>query len=99
MNARLQNDLLLQGGLSTGKTLTDNCDVVGKIDSQHARYCRVETPYLTQVKLLGAYTLPWQIQVAGTLQSIPGPQITSNVVYSSAQVAPSLGRHCLRRAT
>ena len=27
-NARLQNGLLLQGGVSTGRTTTDNCDVI-----------------------------------------------------------------------
>jgi hypothetical protein len=92
VNARLRNDLLLQGGVSTGKTLTDSCDVVGKIDNPSTLYCRVETPFLTQVKLLGAYTLPWKIQVAGTLQSVPGPQIAASAVFSSAQVAQSLGR-------
>jgi hypothetical protein len=92
VNARLQNNLLLQGGVSTGKTLTDNCDVVGKIDNPSTLYCRVETPFLTQVKLLGSYTLPWDIQVAGTLQAIPGPQITATAVFTNAQIQPSLGR-------
>jgi hypothetical protein len=41
---------------------------------------------------LGAYTLPWQIQVAATLQALPGPQIAANAVFSNAQIAPSLGR-------
>ncbi len=96
VNARLQNNLLLQGGLSTGKTLNDNCDVVDDIPeigaNNGSRFCRTETPYLTQLKLLGAYTLPWQIQVAGTLQSVPGPQVTANAVFSNAQISPSLGR-------
>ena len=42
--------------------------------------------------MLAAYTLPWQIQVAGTLQSVPGPEISANAVFTSAQIAPSLGR-------
>ena len=28
-NARLQNGVMLQGGVSTGRTTTDNCDVIG----------------------------------------------------------------------
>jgi hypothetical protein len=99
VNARLRNNLLLQGGVSTGKTLTDNCDVVGLIDNPSKLYCRVETPFLTQVKLLGAYTLPWQIQVAGTFQNVPGPQITANAVFTNAQIAPSLGRNLSSAAT
>src|SRR5262245_14342010 len=99
VNARLRNNLLLQGGVSSGKTLTDNCDVVGGIDNPSRLYCRVETPFLTQLKLLGAYTLPWQIQVAGTLQSVPGPQITANAVFTNAQIAPTLGRSLSSAAT
>jgi hypothetical protein len=47
---------------------------------------------LTQVKLLGSYTLPLAIQLAATFQNIPGPQIAANALYTSAQIAPSLGR-------
>lgn len=31
INARLPNGLSVQGGLSSGKTLTDNCDVVAEV--------------------------------------------------------------------
>ena len=99
VNARVQKNLLFQGGASTGKTLTDNCDVVGKIDNPSTLYCRVETPFLTQVKLLGAYTLPWDIQLAGTLQSVPGPQITASAVFTNAQIFPTLGRNLSSAAT
>jgi hypothetical protein len=110
VNARLQHGVLLQGGLSTGKTLTDTCGVVTNNPQVQANssiggntggnsnpiasteFCHIETPLLTQVKLLGSYTLPWSIQVSGTFQNVPGPQITANTVYTSAQIAPSLGR-------
>ena len=32
------------------------------------------------------------MQFSGTFQSVPGPQVVANVVYTSAQVARSLGR-------
>ena len=31
MNARLRPDLYVQGGMSTGRTLTDNCDILAKL--------------------------------------------------------------------
>jgi len=106
--------LLLQGGISTGKAVTDNCDVVSKIGNSinvaltsllipigntpaavgnpSTRFCHLETPFLANVKLLGSYTLPWDVQLSGTFQSIPGPQITATYTASNAQVKPSLLR-------
>ena len=49
---------LLQGGLSTGRTTTDNCEIAPKVDNPSTRFCHVETAFLTQVKFLGTYTVP-----------------------------------------
>jgi hypothetical protein len=92
MTARLSK-VLLQGGVSTGKTTTDNCDVVAKVDNPSTRFCHRETPFLTQVKLLGAYSLPWALQVSATYQSLPGPEVLANATFTNAQIAPSLGRN------
>ena len=48
------------------------------------------------MKLLGAYTLPYDIQLSGTFQSSPGPEITASATFVNAQIAPSLGRTCRR---
>jgi hypothetical protein len=110
VNARLQHGVLLQGGFSSGKTVTDTCGVVTtnpqlQVNSSiggnsgvstgtqlSTDFCHIETPFLSQVKLLGAYTLPWAVQVSGTFQNVAGPLIMANAVYTSAQVAGSLGR-------
>jgi hypothetical protein len=56
-------------------------------------YCRVEEPYLTQLKALAAYTLPRvDVQLAATVQSIPGPVVSANVVYPSGVIAGTLLR-------
>jgi len=91
MNARLPK-VVLQGGVAIGKQMTDNCDVLPKIDSPDARFCHIDYAFLTQVKFLGSYTLPWDVQVAATFQSIPGPQILASGTYTNAQIQPSLGR-------
>jgi hypothetical protein len=55
-------------------------------------FCHLETPVLTQGKAFGSYALPWDFQVSGVLQSLPGPIILANAVFTSSQIAPSLGR-------
>jgi hypothetical protein len=48
---------------------------------------------LTQIKLYGAYPLPWNLQASGNFQSLPGIPITASYVASNAQILPSLGRN------
>ena len=96
LNARLQ-ELVLQGGVSTGRDSTDNCEIAAKLPevstSIPLSYCHVDAAVLTQVKLLGAYTLPRiGVQVAATLQNIPGQEIQASYVAPNAVVSPLLGR-------
>jgi hypothetical protein len=42
--------------------------------------------------LLGSYTLPYEVQVAATFQSFPGPERRAERVYTDAEIQPSLGR-------
>ena len=95
-NTRLARGILLQGGISTGRTVTDNCEVLAKLPELGTAglpYCRQTTNFLTQVKAIGSYTLPKiDVQVSGTLQSNPGPVIAANYVAANAIIQPSLGR-------
>jgi hypothetical protein len=94
MNARLRPDLYLQGGMSTGRTLTDNCEILETIPESgplNLPYCRQLTNFLTQVKFLGSYTVPKiAVQLSGAFQSLPGPQVAANRVVTPAQT--TLGR-------
>ena len=101
VKARLPRGITAQGGLSTGRTLTDNCairavnpelTVAGGVSPTNP-YCRVVTPYLTQFKLAAAYTIPGaDVLLAATVQSIPGPFVQAAVTYPSLALVPSLGR-------
>ena len=99
-NARLQNGVVLQGGVSTGRATTDNCDVIandqGAIVSgagPSLRGCHVQAAFLTQVKLLGTYLVPVVgMNVAATFQSTPGPVVSANRIYPNSEVQGSLGR-------
>jgi len=95
LNARLRQGLLLQGGISTGRTSTDNCDIRGALPETGALnpFCHVDTNFLTQVKLLGTYTVPKvDVLFSATFQSLPGPQVTANYTVPNAAIQPSLGR-------
>ena len=93
VNARPRPDLMLQGGASTGRMTTDNCDVVTKLDNPSPLYCHTQEKFQTQIKFLGLYTIPkWRVQVSGSVQNLPGAPITASYVASVAEVQPSLGR-------
>jgi hypothetical protein len=56
-------------------------------------YCSMTQSLQTQVKFLGAYTVPRiDVQLAATLQNLPGLERAANYVAPNAVVAPLLGR-------
>ena len=74
VNSRLKNGVTLQAGMSTGKTMEDNCEIVDAAarDEQlpgrrrrrcrrrgaPAEWCHRESPFLTQFKAYGVYIVP-----------------------------------------
>jgi hypothetical protein len=56
-------------------------------------FCNQETPFLTQLKFMGAYIVPVvDVQVSLTFQSVPGPEIRADYNVTNAVASPSLGR-------
>ena len=84
VNVRPRGGVLLQGGLSTGRTLTDNCEILAQlpeISPLGAAVLPSGDRFLTQLKFFGSYTVPKvDVQVSGAFQSIPGPQLAANQV-------------------
>jgi hypothetical protein len=96
-NARLANGLTLQGGTSTGRRVTDECELI--IDDPSLRNCAVTYPFLTDIRGLVAYTIPRAaVQLSATMQSRPGPEISANYNVPSAVAAQTLGRPLSGRA-
>ena len=65
-----------------------------------SRACHREYPYRPDVKMSGSYTLPWDIQLAGTFQHSrgiqtggAGPSLLANWTLTSAVAAPMIGRN------
>jgi hypothetical protein len=95
LSMRAQNGFLVQGGLSTGSTLYDTCEIRQDLPEMAPTnpFCRYETAYLTNIKGLASYTLPRiDVLLSGTFRSVPGTNILANYAVTNALIAPSLGR-------
>jgi hypothetical protein len=84
----------IQLGTTAGGSVSSSSDRCFVVDSPQQLFrCRVNNPYQSRFKLNWSYLLPWQdVQLALVFQNNPGPQYTTNIAYSSALIAPSLGR-------
>jgi hypothetical protein len=93
VNARPQPGVFLQGGTTTQRQSTNNCEVLANLDNPSQSFCDARGTFLTQVKFVGLYTVPRvDMQLSGTLQNLPGPEITALYVAPNAQISGSLGR-------
>ena len=100
LDARVEG-VLLQGGVSTGRVSHDYCDLVSQVpesapsrptqaDTDALEHCNRSGNWLTQVKFLGSYTLPYDIQIAATLQNQPGHERQALQRFTAADA--DLGR-------
>src|SRR6266436_4734796 len=66
--------------------------LVGSTVSATSPYCHVAYGVLTQLRGLGAYTIPKiDLQVSGVFQSKPGALLSANYAVPNTVVAQSLG--------
>jgi hypothetical protein len=105
LNARFLQRGQFSGGLSIGRTVTDNCyqNNDSSLVAQGAvatyprtdAFCRVVPPWSSVAQFRGmlVYPLPWSLQTSVIYQDIPGIPITSTYVATNAEVARSLGRN------
>jgi hypothetical protein len=95
LSARPRNGLTLQGGVNTGKTITDNCDIRAQLPEIGVTnpFCHSDPGLVTRASGLAAYTIPKiDLLVSGTFRSDPGLPLAANYAVPSALVAQSLGR-------
>ena len=95
VNVRLPNNITFQGGTSTGRGVTDNCEIQAQLPEINPvnPFCHVSPPFLTQFRGLGSYIVPRvDVLVSATFQSVPGAQLAANWGVPNALVLPSLGR-------
>jgi hypothetical protein len=106
MNARFGASGTVLGGLSTGRQVTNNCDIVAKvpelgiqptaantaINAAPNRFCNPAAAWQTQVKLSGSYELPYAIRASVNYQNIPGVNTVATFNVSPATITAALGR-------
>jgi hypothetical protein len=109
VRARFAQGGQLNGGVSVGREVFDNCDVTRQVNnpavsastssnvttlaSPNTTTCHQAFPFLPQIKLNGVIALPWNLRGSGTYQGLPGPLITAQYVATNAVIRPSLGRN------
>jgi hypothetical protein len=100
---RIQDRATMGGGWNIGNAVqlgtaaggnasssTNSCYVIDT--PQQLFNCEVNIPYQSRIKINGSYNLPYGVQVAAVAQSNPGANYTANLAFTSAVIAPSLGR-------
>ncbi len=109
VNARLQNGLVVNGGVSTGTTSENDCEILEALPEMRnlvadgtlpasqrpLQYCDRQTPWLTQYKVFGTYTLPKiDVQISGTYRNVNGTALNTAMPTTNAYLAANstLGR-------
>lgn len=113
LEARFRNGAFLKGGIAATARTFDNCNLLKagldavtgvaaqgtEIYADGTTQCHREYGYRPDAKMSGSYTLPWDIQLAGTYQFTrgvqngqAGPSIGASWAVTSAVAAPMTGR-------
>jgi len=102
MDARFASGARFGGGIDTGRTVTDICEVRKALPELNISggvtptnpHCHVASPLSgnTQIKLNGSYPLPRDFFVSALYQNLSGPAYTADWAAPTAVIAPSLGR-------
>ena len=102
LRGRLPKGGVLIGGVSMGRTSTNNCEVLRNLPEAAINgttitpldNCSIVPPWAagTQFRLSALYSLPGDVRVSGTYQNIGGVQTTASYVVNNAMVAGSLER-------
>ena len=105
VSARLGAGVQFQGGINTGKTVQDNCEVRAQVPELATGggtsptvnvgnpFCHSDPGLITKATALGSYTVPKvDVLVSGTLRSDQGAPLSANWNAPVALVSAALGR-------
>jgi hypothetical protein len=95
ISARPANGLTFQGGVNSGATVTDYCDVRAQIpewtvlgaQNPTNPWCHASTGLVTRYTGLGSYIIPKvDVQLSGTFRSDQGAPLSANYAVASAVI-------------
>jgi hypothetical protein len=89
VNARFASGAFLSGGLNFNNQHLNSCDF---IDSPEVRFCETDSSYRPDLKLNGAYVLPYDVQLSATYRALSGPQALASWSATNAVISQGLGR-------
>jgi Carboxypeptidase regulatory-like domain len=105
VSARLGGGLQFQGGINSGKTVQDNCEVRNQLPelttvagvspavSVGNPFCHSDPGLITKLTALGSYTVPKiDVLISGTLRSDQGAPLSATWNAPVALVSTALGR-------
>ena len=106
--ARLGADTVIQGGVSTGRTSINNCEITEKLPEmlfnatiftvantalQPQDFCKHRENLRTSIKGMATYTMPKaDVLLSLAWQSFDGRVRAANYTATNAEIIPSLGR-------
>jgi hypothetical protein len=95
VTARTRHGLVIQGGVNSGKTVTDTCSLRAELPEIAVSdpYCRNDPGFVTRATGLAAYTVPTiDVLLSGTFRSDQGTPLAANYTVSTQEAARTLGR-------
>ena len=96
ISARASHGLTFQGGINSGKTVTDNCEIRAQLPELQPTnaFCHNDPGLITKMSAVGSYVVPKiDVLFAGTLRSDQGAVLAANWNAPTATVInPALGR-------
>ena len=95
VTVRPRNGLTVQGGVNTGSTALDSCEIRNDLPeiAPTNPSCHDAPGFVTRVTGLAAYTIPKiDTLVSGTFRSDQGSALAANYAVPNSAVIPSLGR-------
>jgi hypothetical protein len=95
VSARPGRGLTLQGGINSGSTVQDSCEIRSVLPETALTnpHCHNAPGFVTRVTGLASYVVPKiDVLLSTTFRSDQGAALSANFVYNNAAVAPWLGR-------
>jgi hypothetical protein len=92
VTARLPHGGRLFGGTATDRSIANTC-ASATTNPNLLNYCdqtQSGIPWLTQLKLVATYEVPWGVRVSGALQSLPGYLLGSPALQAGGAGNPNL---------